>query len=192
MTRAVAVLLVGCLFGGTRLGAQGVALQGAQQGTQQRGLDTAGRSRLENEIRRGLARVVRQRVGLNDEQMRRLGPIAQRYEQQRRQLQFEERETRLSLRAALGNEQAADQQQVDRLLQRMLDVQKRRLQLVESEQRELAGIMTPVQRARYMAVQEQMRRRLEQLRQRRNQLMEPDGGDALGAARRPRRRAPLP
>lgn len=162
------------------------SLRGAPQAP--RASDSVGRARLENEIRRGFARAVRQRVGLNDEQMRRLGPVATRYEQLRRQLQIEERDTRLSLRAALRNEQTADQKQVEQLMQRMLEIQKRRLQSVESEQLELATIMTPVQRAKFSALQEQIRRRVEQMRQRRMQLFEGEMTDAPGPARRPTRR----
>jgi len=158
----------------------------APQAGAQRAPDSASRARLENEIRRGVARAVRQRVGLNDEQMNRLGPIAQRFERQRRQLQGAERDARVSLRAALKNERSADPRQVERLLQTMLDVQKQRAQLLDDEQCELATFMTPIQRAKYLALQEQIRRRLEQLRQRRAQL--DDGADASDAARTPRRR----
>jgi len=49
----------------------------------------------------------------------------------------------------------------------MVDIQKRRVAILESEQHDLATIITPIQRARYMALQEQVRRRLEQMRQRR-------------------------
>ena len=132
-----------------------------------RAQDPVARQRLEAELRRGFARAVRVRVGLTEDQMTRLRPIAQRYEQQRRQLQVQERDTRQALRAALRNEQTADQSQVDQLLQTMVEIQKRRLQLVEAEQRDLATVMTPVQRAKYLALQEQIRRRLEQMRQRR-------------------------
>ena len=147
-----------------------VALLSAAAGAQApaaRRQDSATRSRLEENLRRGLARTVKVRVGLTDDQMSRLGPIARRYEQERRQLQLQERDARQSLRAALRNEQTADQRLVDRQLQTLLDVQKGRAELLESEQRDLATIMTPVQRAKYMALQEQVRRRLEQMRQRR-------------------------
>lgn len=129
--------------------------------------DSGGRARLETEVRRNFARLVRQRVGLSEAQMDRLVPLTQRYEQQRRQLQMDERDARLSLREIMRDEQTADAKQVDQLLQKLVDVQKRRALLLESEQRDLAAIMTPVQRAKYMAVQEQVRRRLEQMRQRR-------------------------
>jgi periplasmic protein CpxP/Spy len=160
------------------------------QGAVQRPPDSVGRARLENEIRRVFARAVRQRVGLNEAQMSRLGPVAQQYEQQRRRLQMEERDTRLSLRASLRNEQAADSKQVDSMLQRMVAIQRRRLDLLESEQRDLATFMTPLQRAKYAALQEQFRRRVEQMRQRRTQLLEGDPAAEPGPARRPNRRSP--
>jgi len=133
----------------------------------QAGGDSAGRARLEGQLRRGFAQLVRNRVGLSDDQMMRLRPMAQRFEQQRRQLQMEERDTRVSLRTSLQAGQSADARQVDQLLQHMIDIQKRRVAILEAEQRDLATIMTPIQRARYMALQEQIRRRLEQMRQRR-------------------------
>lgn len=139
----------------------------AQPPRRQAGGDSAGRARLEGQLRQGFAQLVRKRVGLSDNQMMQLRPISQRYEQQRRQLQMEERDTRVSLRASLQAGQSADSKQVDELLQRMVDIQKRRVAILESEQRDLATIMTPIQRARYMALQEQIRRRLEQMRQRR-------------------------
>ena len=133
----------------------------------QGGADSIGRARLEGQLRQGFARLVRNRVGLSDDQMMRLRPVTQRYEQQRRQLQMDERDTRLSLGESLGAGQSADAKQVDQLLQHMVDIQKRRVAVLEAEQHDLAAIMTPIQRARYMALQEQIRRRLEQMRQRR-------------------------
>lgn len=124
------------------------------------------RAQLEGEIRRGFARAVRERVGLNEDQMRRLAPVTQKHEQQRRQLQMEERASRMALQLAM-RDSTPDQDRVAQELQRLLDIQKRRIALLESEQRDLAGIMTPVQRAKYMALQEQVRRRMEQMRQRR-------------------------
>lgn len=129
--------------------------------------DSSGRARLEGELRQGFARLVKERVGLTDDQMRRLAPVAQSYEQQRRRLQLDERNARTSLRQTMRDYQAADSTKVDRLLRSLVEVQKRRAQLLESEQRDLATVMTPPQRARYMALQEQIRRRLEQMRHRR-------------------------
>jgi hypothetical protein len=140
----------------------------SKQTVQQRGPDSVGRARLESAIRRGFAQAARKRVGLSDAQINRLAPMMQRYEQQRRQLLRDERDARMSLRAQMRNEQTADATKVDQLLQRLVDVQKRRVQLVEAEQRDLATVMTPLQRAKFMALQEQIRRRLEEMRQRRS------------------------
>jgi hypothetical protein len=58
-------------------------------------------------------------------------------------------------------------------------VQRRRLELATEEQRELAAIMTPVQRARYLALQETVRRRADEMRRRRG------GGAQRGGRRGP-------
>jgi len=138
-----------------------------RQAAPERAPDSAGRARLEGDIRGGFARAVRERVGLSDAQMRQLGPLSQRHEQQRRRLQLEERDTRTALRVAVRAYQPADSAKVGQLLQNLIDIQRRRVQLLEVEQRDLSAMMTPVQRARYLALQEQVRRRLEQMRQRR-------------------------
>lgn len=122
------------------------------------------RARLEGEIRRGFARAVRQRVGLTDDQMRRLAPLTQKYEQQRRQLQADERRVRMRLQTELRGA-SPDSAVVSHQLDSLLLVQRRRVQMIEAEHRELASVMTPVQRARYFALQEQVRRRVEQMRQ---------------------------
>lgn len=122
------------------------------------------RTQLEADIRRGFARTVRLRVGLSDDQMQRLGPITQRHALARRRLQMEERETRMALQRSIRDTVAADSAGVERLLNRLVDIQKRRVQVTESEQRDLATIMTPIQRAKFMALQEQVRRQVEQRR----------------------------
>jgi hypothetical protein len=145
----------------------GVVRRAAQRQAQRQLDDTAtGRARLEQELRRNFARRVRQQVGLTDVQMRRLVPITQRFEVQRRQLLMQERAARLGLRDAVMS-QPADSAQVERLLATLIDVQRRRVQILEAEQRDLAAFMSPVQRAKFMALQEQVRRQVEQMRQRR-------------------------
>lgn len=52
-------------------------------------------------------------------------------------------------------------------LDRLLQVQRSRLDIVAEEQRDLAAFMTPVQRARYAALQEQLRRRVQTMQRRR-------------------------
>lgn len=193
-TQAFLVVAVTVLALGARADAQRPAVQrpvaqrqpGLSQAVPgQRTPDNATRARLELEIRRRFARMARQRVGLSDAQITQLGPMTQRHELQRRQLQRDEREARMSLRDMMRNEQTADAAQVDRLLQRLVDVQKRRVQLIEAEQRDLATVMTPIQRAKFMALQEQIRRRLDEMRQGRLPLSDAEDPSGLGARRRP-------
>jgi hypothetical protein len=96
--------------------------------------------------------------------MSRLVPINRRFESQRRGIQREEHETRLALRSALRDSSQANQAQISGYLDKLVQLQHQRVDLVEQEQRELAQIMSPAQRARYTALQEQVRRRIEQLR----------------------------
>ena len=127
----------------------------------------APRDELEARFRQAFARVVKDRVGLSDDQLRRLEPINERFSVERRRLQMEERRTRLEMQRALRTPELADSAQVSRMLDDLLAVQKRRIELLQAEQRELAAVMTPIQRARYMALQEQLRRQVEQRAQQR-------------------------
>jgi hypothetical protein len=122
--------------------------------------------------------VTQRRVGLTDDQMARLAPVNQRFEMQRREILRRERETRVALRGAVLDSAHADQKRVEQYLEQLLQLQRQRIDLIEREQKELAAFMTPLQRARYLALQEQVRRRIEQ-RQNRAQLGAPDSARAL-------------
>lgn len=122
------------------------------------------RAQLEQRFRQMLYQATRRRVGLTDAQMSKLVPVNQRFETQRRSIQRQERETRLALRAAMLDSAHADQSKVAGYLDRLMQLQHQRVDMLEQEQRDLAEFMTPLQRARYTALQEQVRRRVEQLR----------------------------
>ena len=124
------------------------------------------RMELEAEIRRSFTRVVRQQVGLSEAQMRALSDVTEKFAVDRRRLQTQERSVRMGLQRMLRGDATPDSAVVETAIRQLIAVQKRRVELMEAEQRELAGFMTPVQRARFMALQEQMRRRLEQRRMR--------------------------
>jgi len=130
----------------------------------QGGMQDPRRAQLEDEVRREFARAVRQRVGLSDEQMQKLGPLTRRYEEQRRETQMDERDARVKLQATVIIGSDADSAKINQYVQQLLDVQKRRVAIAEAEQKELATVMTPLQRAKYLGLQEQVRRRLEQMR----------------------------
>ena len=124
----------------------------------------ARREALERRVRERIAEEVQERLGLDDAQTQRLGETNRKFEERRRVLLGEERTARMALRAQLIRGDSADQRQVGTLVDQLIAVQRRRLDLVEQEQRELACFLTPVQRATYLSMQDQMRRRMDDMR----------------------------
>lgn len=124
----------------------------------------ARRQALEQRVRQRMAAVVKERLGLSDDQMRRLGEVNREIEGQRRLLNQQERDLRVGLRAELIRGDSASQDRVARVVDQLIDVQRRRIDLLSREQRALAAFMTPVQRAQYLAIQDQLRRRMEEMR----------------------------
>lgn len=139
------------------------------------------RAELERRFRKRTAQVVRRRLELNDDQMGKLQASNQQFDQQRMALVAEERQTRQALRAELLAGNGANQQKVSGLLDQLLRLQRRRLDIVDNEQRELGKFLTPVQRAKYFGLQNEMRRRAQELRDR------APADAAGGAGVRPRR-----
>jgi hypothetical protein len=127
----------------------------------------ARRQQLEQQLRRRLWSVTKDRVGLSDAQMTRLGETSQRFDARRRSLNQEERAQRVVLRGQILAGDKADQSRVSAALDRLQQLQRQRLELQGQEQQEFATFMTPIQRAKYAALQEQVRRRVEALRRQR-------------------------
>ena len=152
-----------------------LAVAAAPLAAQQRDSIPPRRAALEQQVRERIGRVVRERLRLTDEQMRQLQDVNQKYERQRLDLVRQEREARVALRRELVDDATANQATVSAQVDRMLKIQRQRLDLVEAEQRDLAKFLTPVQRAKYLALQNQMRERMEEMRQRQ--------GAGRGAAR---------
>jgi Spy/CpxP family protein refolding chaperone len=169
LTRRLATTLAALLALGTA--SESLAGQGTGPGAPPR-------ERLEQQVRERLARVVQQRLELSDEQMRKLQATNRKFDDRRRALFEQERDARTALREQLVAGDRADQQNVGDLLDRLLDVQQQRLDLVRQEQRELAGYLTPVQRAKYLVLQDQLRRRMEEMRRR--HMMRRDGRSRTG------------
>ena len=171
MSRALRdVLLVVMLLGGGW--AAGADAQQAAPGRERHVAPRERRAELEGRVREQIAKVVRNRLRLTDEQFRRLVGVNQEYEEQFRKVVGEEREIRLMLRGQMRREDQADQQRIAEGLTQLARLQRRRLDLFEQEQRELAEFLTPLQRAKYAAMRERIRRRMEQMRQRRMEQLQ--------------------
>ncbi|MFN8667414.1 MAG: Spy/CpxP family protein refolding chaperone [Gemmatimonadaceae bacterium] len=120
--------------------------------------------------------MLKERLALTDQQLQQMRDVNTRLDGKRRELFAEERSVRREMRDALkGAEDQATQDRVAQLMERAMRVQRARLDLVENEQRDLAAFLTPVQRAKYLGLQEQLRRRADEMRRRAD-------GDTVDAA----------
>ena len=114
-----------------------------------------------------LAETVERRLRLSPDQGAKLRDATARYAAERQQLFRQERALRRDLREELARGEAARQDRVGNMLDRLLGLQRQRADLVSAEQRTLAGFLTPVQRAEFLALQERAFRAAQQMRQER-------------------------
>ena len=139
------------------------------------GQGAGARPQLEARLRQGLWRVAKNRIGFTDEQMTKLAATSRTFDERRRVLATRERGERLALRREILAGSNANQSRIATSLDRVLQLQRDRLEVQSEEQRAFAAFMTPLQRAKYAALQEQLRRRVETLRRQRA-----GAGDSLG------------
>ncbi len=134
-----------------------IAAQGAAGGSQQA---------LARQVRQAFAGVVRQKLNLNDDQARQLQASDRRFTQQRNQVLQSERQARLGLKAAMEDSTGErDQGKIDQYMSQLVEAQHRRADILDAEQKEMAGYLTPLQRAQYQALHDQLNKRITQLRQ---------------------------
>ena len=178
VTRSLSIVLVLGTVVSSALGAQRADRSPGRPALQ--GQPGQGMPALERQFRQRLAEVVRRRLNLNDTQMHQLGQVNDRFERERMLLLRQERQMRQALRTEVLAGDSADQSKVAGLLDRALEIQRQRLDLAQREQRELSAFMSPVQRAMYVGIQDDLRRRLEDIRQQRR-----PGAPAVGGRRPP-------
>ncbi len=140
------------------------------------------RARLQRQIRQAFTRAVRTQVGLTDEQMQKLAPINQKFAMQRQALVREERQARMALRTELAKDQP-DQAKVSQYTVQLQAIPHKRLDLNDAEDKDLGGVMTPVQLAKYRALQERVQRQLNAMRGGRDDVLGPPP-DSAGRGRR--------
>jgi Spy/CpxP family protein refolding chaperone len=158
--------------------------------------DDPRRAALEKRLQDRLLVVVRQRLNLTDDQVARLREVASKTEDDRRALRRDELTARFAMRQELLAGDKANDAKVADLLEQLPRLERRRVDLMEREQRELAKFLSPVQRARYFGLQDELRRSMQELQQQR--LAAPDSatagraGAGLGAGLRRNRLRPPP
>ncbi len=132
-------------------------------------------------VRRRIENLVRGQVQPTETQWRQLQALDQRMEKQRAQLNREEMAARVELRRLMQDSANVNQEKIGEAHDRLLKFPRRRVDLMESEQRELAAFLTPLQRAKYFAIQEQVRRQIE--RGRGGRPLEPGDSSPTGIRR---------
>jgi protein CpxP len=123
------------------------------------------RANLEQQVQERMAQVTKERLGATDAQMTKLQETNKKFDEKRRLIVDQERDIRMSLRDEMLRPDSARQGQVAALLDRVLKTQRQRVDIQEQEQKELAGYLTPLQRAKYFALEQQIRQRVNQMRQ---------------------------
>ncbi|HXT17855.1 MAG TPA: Spy/CpxP family protein refolding chaperone [Gemmatimonadaceae bacterium] len=119
---------------------------------------------LRRQIRDRFAEVVRRQLALTDDQAKQLKQVDDKYQQQRQSMQRDEREARQGLRALLEDTTATpDAGKVDQYLNRLVQGERKRADILEGEQKDLSAFLNPVQRAKYMALREQLQHRIADL-----------------------------
>jgi len=123
---------------------------------------------LVRQVRQAFAGVVKKQLSLNDEQMRRVLQVDDKFQQQRNQIGREEREARQGLKIALEDTVTSDKAKdatVDKYMTTLVQAQRKRADLLETEQKDFAEFLTPVQRAKFFALRDQLQRRVAEMRQ---------------------------
>lgn len=138
----------------------------SQEGPPRDSVAAQRRAVLEAQVRQRIAAMVKERLQLTDAQAQQLQEAEQRFELRRRDLRQREVRLRRDLRQQLSPGVAADQQRVESLLDQIMAVHRDRVTMTEQEQRDLARFLTPVQRAKYLGLQGELRNRIEGMRRR--------------------------
>ena len=148
------------------------------------------RADLEKQFQQRVDALVRQRLQLSDEQATKLREVASRAEEARRGLRREEMMARKAMREELLAGDNANEARVADMLEQLPRLERRRIDLLEQEQRELARFLSPVQRARYFALQDELRRGMQEVQRRRMGMTDSTHGEPGGQGERPTRRRP--
>lgn len=126
---------------------------------------TPRRQALEKQFREHTEEVVKEKLHLSDDQMSRLRSVNANIGSQRNALLQQERSVRLELRDEMAKGSVADQSKVSQLMAQAHDLQGKRFDLQQDEQRQLSAFMTPMQVAQYVGFQAQIRQYIREKRQ---------------------------
>ena len=102
---------------------------------------------------------------LTDAQIARVQELHARIDERRRALLMQERQARGALREEVTLGDSSRNGIIAQFMDQLFKSQRERLLLTEEEQKQLAQFLTPLQRAKYFALEESVRRLLSQMMQ---------------------------
>ncbi len=142
-----------------------------RQATGRAGRATVEQRLVEERLRAAIQQRFTQRVAtqlnLEEKQLAELRATSAKYAQRRADLARRTAELRASLRRELRPGVAANNDSVNRAVKELAEVQVQRAQVQQQELEELSGVLTPVQRARYLVMQQRLRQLIERAAERR-------------------------
>jgi len=151
-----------------RLGASALAAQNPSDTS-----DAAQTQQLRDQIRARWQQVVRRQLELKPDEAAKLQETEDRFASQRRAIAQRQRGVQEALRGQLQPGVAANADSVRRLMDARDQNRTALSQLERDEDKEMAGYLTPVQRARYQFLRQRLQERIVEMRRQRNQPLPP-------------------
>jgi hypothetical protein len=128
--------------------------------------DTARRAspEMERRIQERMGQILKEQLRLTDAQVRQMQETNRKFGPRRAQIGREERMVREQMRREMADRDSDGGPELSRLIDRLLEVQRARVTLMDEEQKELATFLSPMQRGRYLAFEEELQRRTDEMR----------------------------
>ena len=134
--------------------------------------DADRREELRAEVERRFAARVKEELQLNEEQATKMRATHDRYAERRRAIMVRQRDLRRALNDQMRPGQAANADSVQKLMDSARAGRLEMLEIEQAEDREMAGYLTPVQRARFQMMRQRFMERVRDVRRGR-------GGDRM-------------
>ena len=141
---------------------------------------------LRQQIRQRWQQVVRTQLDLTPDQATKLQATEDRFAAQRRGIVQRQRGVQEALRGQLQPGVAANADSVRRLMDARELNRATLAQIDHDEDREIAGYLSPVQRARYQIMRQRLQERIAEMRRQRHQQLRSPRGGRPGVRGRPR------
>lgn len=161
------------------LSALGSALAAQQRMPPPGGNRNPQRIELERRLRERYANMVKERLGLSEEQSQQLEQAVESFTEPRERLMSDEQALRRRIEAILIEQDPSDDE-ARSLLTRMQELRVEETRVFQAEQDALLQFLTPVQVVRFHALRERLGQRIQQLRGGPTGPGRPPGGDGIG------------